>query len=447
MQKQVICLLLPIFISLPGVLSAAEKTYTLQQCLEMALTRNPSVLASVERKTEAQWKKKSAYDDFLPKLNMDYAFEYMDEAHDIDADFIGIDDVSVTEHNNYMMSLHIDQPLFTGFRLTETYNLADLGLKEAVAGEQLAHLEITYQTVRAYFNYLMIQKFQNVADDAVIQLISHLNDSEQFYKNDMIPLNDLLQSKVHLANARQDARIAASRTRMARIALATIIKEPLSLIFNVEDAPDMTRMTSKVETLTVQALDTRPELLRANYNLEASKKYITLAKSTYYPTITLSAAHNRYGGDAAVNGHGLSDLRDSEETMIGVYASWELFAWGQTNHKVSQASAASREANQTLTAVMDEIKLEVRDNFISALTSYENIATAKTAVEQAGENLRMNELRYKNQLSTNTNVLDARTLLTQTETKYYKAIYNYNTQLAGLARAVGVSSWKDLQVN
>ena len=448
MQKQVICLLLAIFISLPGVLSAAEKTYTRQQCVEMALTRNPSVLASIERKTEAQWKKKSAYDDFLPKLNMDYSYKYNHDAYNIDEDFVGVDEVSVTVHNNYMMSLHIDQPLFTGFRLTETYNLADLGLREAVAGEQLANLEITYQTVRAYYNYLMIQKIQNVADDAVTQLTSHLHDSEQFFKNEIIPLNDLLQSKVHLANSRQDARIAASRTRIARMALANIIKEPLLLIFNVEDAPDLTALTSKVETLTVQALETRPELLQANYNLEASKKHITLAKSMYFPTVTLSATHNRYGGDAWVNGHGgLSDMQEPEETMIGVYASWELFAWGQTEHEVNRASAASREANQLLTAVMDEIKLEVQDNFTSALTYYENIATAKTAVEQAKENLRMNELRYKNQLSTNTDVLDAQTLLTDTETKYYQAVYDYNILLAGLARAVGVSSWKDLSVN
>ena len=96
---------------------------------------------------------------------------------------------------------------------------------------------------------------------------------------------------------------------------------------------------------------------------------------------------------------------------------------------------------------MDEVKLEVQDNFIYALTAYENIATAKIAVEQARENLRMNELRYKNQLATNTNVLDARTLLTDTETKYYREVYDYNIRLAGLARAVGVSSWKELNVN
>ena len=54
----------------------------------------------------------------------------------------------------------------------------------------------------------------------------------------------------------------------------------------------------------------------------------------------------------------------------------------------------------------------------------------------------MLELRYKNQLSTNTDVLDANTLLTDTETKYYQSVYDYNIRLAGLARAVGVNSWK-----
>ncbi len=447
MYKPLIFIFFLIGVSLAGLASAADVIYSREQCLEMALTRNPLILASVERKTQAEWGKKSAFDDFLPKLNMDYSYTYMDEEHNIDAEFIGIGEVSVSKRNNWKMGLHIDQPLFTGFRLMETYKLADLGLKVAVAGEQLANLEITFQTVRAYYNFLMIQKLQQVSDAAVTQLTSHLHDSEQFYKNEIIPLNDLLESKVYLANARQDARIAASRTRISRMDLATIIKEPLTLRFNVEDSPDMAAMSCDVESLTLQALELRPELQQANYNLAASKKHITLAKSAFYPNIFLSATHNRYGGDPLVDGHGLSDLQDPRESMIGVYASWELFAWGQTKHEVDRAAAASRESDQALVGVMDEIKLEVQDNFINAQTAYENIATAQIAVAQAKENLRMIRLRYKNQLSTNTDVLDARTLLTDTETKYYQAVYDYNIQLAGLARAVGVKNWKDLQIN
>ncbi|MCK5682105.1 TolC family protein [bacterium] len=447
MREKFIFFLLIAVTSLPGLVFAAEKVYTREQCLKMALTRNPLVLASVERRTQAEWGKKSAYDDFLPKLNMDYSYTYIDEERNIDANFVGVGEVSISKRNNWQLSLHVDQPLFTGFRLLETYRLADLGLKVAVAGEQLANLDITYQTVRSYYNFLMAQKLQRVADAAVSQLSAHLNDSEQFFKNEIIPLNDLLESKVYLANAQQDARIAAGQTRFSRMALASIIKEPLMLRFNVEDSPDLSAMSCDVEELTLKALKVRPELQQANYNLEASKKQIILARGAYFPNIFLSATHNRYGGDPLVDGHGLSDLQDSRESMIGVYASWELFAWGQTKHEVDRAAAASRESNQSLIGVMDEIKLEVQDNFINALTAYGNIATSQIAVEQAQENLRMTELRYKNQISTNTNVLDARALLTDTETKYYQAVYNYNIRLAGLARAVGVESWKELQVN
>jgi len=443
MYKKLVFSLILVAFSLPGMVSGAEKVYTREQCLEMALTRNPSVLASIERKTQAEWGKKSAFDDFLPKLNIDGSYTYTDGDYDVDNDFVDIDD----NRDNYELSIYVDQPLFTGFRLTETYDLADIGLKVAVAGEQLANLEITFQTIQAYYNFLMKQKLERVANAAVTQLASHLNDSEQFFKNEIIPLNDLLESKVHLANAQQDARIAASRTRTSRMALATIIREPLLVKFNVEDTPDMVAMTSDIETLTLQALETRPELQQANYNLEASKKQISLAKSAYFPDVSLNAAYNSFGGDSLIDGDGFADSRNSNEMIIGIYASWELFAWGQTKHQASRAAAASREADQSLAGVMDEVKLEVQDNFIYALTAYENIATAKIAVEQARENLRMNELRYKNQLATNTNVLDARTLLTDTETKYYRAVYDYNIRLAGLARAVGVSSWKELNVN
>ena len=446
MKKLLIIIFIFIFLAGQAAM-AGDTTYSLEQCLEMARTRNPAILASIEKKVEAEWQKQSAHDDFLPKLNMDYSYTYLDEVHNINANFIGIGEVSITEHDNFKMGVYIDQPLFTGFVLTTRYNLAELGLQEAVAGEELANLEITFQTVRAYYYLLLSMKFEEVMEASVAQLTSHYKDSQQFYKNEIIPLNDLLQSEVHLANARQDAEIAANRTTIARRSLATIIKEPIMLNFTVIDSYNEDPLTSEVDKLALMAMDKRPELKRANYNVQASREEITLAKSSYYPTVVLRAAHNRYGGDPLVDGHGLSDLQVDDESTIGIYAKWQLFAWGQTKHNINAASAASRAAGQRLIKVMDEIQKEVHDSFSNAITVYTNIATSKKAVKQAKENLRMNTVRYKNQISTTTDVLDAQTLLTETQTKYYWAVYQYNIWLAGLARSVGVQSWKDLQVN
>jgi outer membrane protein TolC len=58
-------------------------------------------------------------------------------------------------------------------------------------------------------------------------------------------------------------------------------------------------------------------------------------------------------------------------------------------------------------------------------------------VSQAEENFRINEERYKGQVATSTDVLDALTLLTQARTNYYSALSDYNVAKARLARSIG----------
>ncbi|MDD2904452.1 MAG: TolC family protein, partial [Syntrophales bacterium] len=59
------------------------------------------------------------------------------------------------------------------------------------------------------------------------------------------------------------------------------------------------------------------------------------------------------------------------------------------------------------------------------------------AVTQAEENLRLNEERYKEQVGTATNVIDADTLLTRTRVNYWTAIYDHQMAKADLLWAMG----------
>ena len=63
--------------------------------------------------------------------------------------------------------------------------------------------------------------------------------------------------------------------------------------------------------------------------------------------------------------------------------------------------------------------------------------TTEKAVQQGEENLRVNEERYKAQVTTITEVLDAQSLLTQARVNYYKALYSHNLARARLQRALG----------
>ncbi len=61
----------------------------------------------------------------------------------------------------------------------------------------------------------------------------------------------------------------------------------------------------------------------------------------------------------------------------------------------------------------------------------------KKAIEQARENFRISEERYKEQMDTSTDVLDAQTLLSRTMTNYYNALYDFKISKAYLYWAMG----------
>ena len=63
---------------------------------------------------------------------------------------------------------------------------------------------------------------------------------------------------------------------------------------------------------------------------------------------------------------------------------------------------------------------------------------AETAVVQAEENYRMNEERYKQQVATSTDVLDAQTLLTQAQANHFNALSDYDIAWARPERAMGI---------
>ncbi len=420
-----------------GVTAAAQETYSLKKCLELAHQRNPRIQLQHFQTVQAEELGKAAKTEFLPKLEAGYSFTYRDKINSYDIDGLSF---PANTHDLYNLDITLTQPLFTGFSIIENYRLAQLGIKEARANEELAHLEITYETEAAYFNYLKQLKFAETAARTVARLEAQARDSQLFFDNELIPLNDLLYSKVKLSQARQRQRRVKTGVLLARAQLATIIQVDRDSIFTVADEPSQKTMGFSLDKATSVALSKRPELCLANYAITSAGHQVKLAQSEYYPNLSLQASHTRMGDKFTVDGDGLTST--PYNTLVSIGATWKLWEWGRRGHQVKSALASVEEARQTLKQVEDEIALEIKNNFENAATSFLNIATAAEEVKLGQENFRVTKLRYQNQLSTATEILDSQAALTEAEASYYNALYEYNIQLAALARAAGVENWQ-----
>ena len=87
--------------------------------------------------------------------------------------------------------------------------------------------------------------------------------------------------------------------------------------------------------------------------------------------------------------------------------------------------------------IEDGIRFQVKEAVLYLEEAEKNIPTTQKAVLQAEENLRVSKERYRSQLTTSTEVLDAQTLLTQARLNYYNSLYDYNLAEARLQRAMG----------
>ena len=433
----VICFFL-LTLSAAAVQAQAGDLYTLEQSIQEALENNRSLKTVQEKTEEARYVKDQAKADFLPKLSTSYGYTRLSEVTRSTAIPLGggleIPAYDQNTQDNYQWNATVTQPLFTGFALTSAHELARLGIDLAQIELDLAKLDLTLGVKEAYFDILRAEKGLQVAEKAVESLQSNVVVARSFYKVGMIPVNDLLKAEVELADAKQDLVKAQNNVALARAAFNTLLTRPVNEPVEVEDILVYRQETATYEDYHQRALQYRPEVKAFDINLLQADQQIRLAKSAFYPEAALNYDYIKEGDDPGVSG---SAFHDRNYWQVTAGLTWTFFEWGKTRSAVREKQSVRKQLTDTKAALEDQIRLELKQAILDLEVADRNIPTTEKAVEQAEENLRVSEQRYRAQVTTMTEVLDAQTLLTRARNNYYNALYDHNLAKARLRRALG----------
>ncbi len=268
------------------------------------------------------------------------------------------------------------------------------------------------------------------------QLSAHENVAKTFYEVGMTPLNDLLKSQVELANSRQELTIAKNNLEYAKSDFNTLLRRHINSSVDLVDILNHMPLTNELDYYLELAQKNRLEIKLADLQIEMAEKELALAKKDYFPTVTLTGTRYQRGTDWDVaGGDGISDPNSWNVSAI---ASWNFWEWGKTCFGAKEKKSRLYQAKLSKDEIADKISLEVKQSFLKTKESENNIITVQKAIEQAKENLRISQERYKEQIATSTDVLDAQTLLSRTMTNYYNALYDFKISKASLYRAMSM---------
>lgn len=405
-----------------------DEVFTLKQTIESALKVNLGLKSSREETAAALSVKKAQQTQFLPTFSTSYEYNRIDEG-------VQADGFVFTPEKEYSFVTSFSQPIFTGFSLLRQYDIAKLGLDKAKVNEQLTRQNIILDAKNAYYQLLQTQKLYDVAQQTVLQISVQEEVANNFYQVGMTPLNDLLQAQVELANAKQNLIVTKNNMDNAKSNFNKLLRRPLDTPVVLEDVLDYTHFEETLEYCISEAEKNRLEIKIADLDIDISQKEYQLAKKDYYPTVDLKGNYYERGTEWDVDGG--PGIYDPSGWNISAVAKWNFWEWGRTNYGVKEKSSRLVQAQLQQKEFIDNIRLEVKTAYLRTQEAERAIKTVETAIEQAKENFRINQERYKEQIATQTDVLIAQTLLSRTMTNYYNALYTFKISKATLYRAIG----------
>lgn len=280
----------------------------------------------------------------------------------------------------------------------------------------------------SFYDLLEAEKLLQVAASEVKQYEAHLHDAEVRYRAGVVTRNEVLQAEVTLADSRQRFLVAENARSLRESRINSLLLRPLNEPVRPGEVTKTPSAGVTLDAAWATAEAQSPEIGVIDANIRAREENFRIARAEYYPTFFLSGGYQYQENEHVVYPRNWSLIAG---------ASFNLFSGGATRYRMRIAGAELSSLRTTRDKVVDAVRLDVKGAYLNLQSSAQQVEVTRAAVAQAEENLRLQRLRYREGVGTATEVLDAVTLLTSTQTNTWKARYAFERAEAGLLYSMG----------
>jgi outer membrane protein len=329
--------------------------------------------------------------------------------------------------NQYTAGVSLNQPLYTGGRITRQKEMAGYQQEATRHNRQGAEADLVLQALTAYWNWSKAFHAVESLNAAVARMESHSQDMKNLRGAGLATENDALATDVSLDQTR--LRLEESQRNIdvmvARIAFLTG-ERPAADAVPAKIAPPADQPIPEETELLGSAQAHRQERAARVLEARAAKAQVEATKADYAPQVSAMVRYEQ----ARPN---LLEIppqdRWKDDTLFGVTLTWMLFDWGARRARVAEASARSAQARLQVEQVVEQISLEVREARINLQDARQRLTVARRAQQSAEQNLTAATHLWKNGLARHSDVLDAHNQLTSAQ--YETIVASADLELAG----------------
>lgn len=375
----------------------SQKKWTLKEAVDQALAKNISIQQNKLSVSLAEKNVAIAKGNFLPNLNGNTGGNLNFGS--------GFDPVSNNRISTSIfggsLGLSSGYTVFNGYRNTNTYKQAQLGVASSIYDLEKIENDISLRVVNTYLNVLFAKENLEVARVQAAISKKQIEAAEARFNAGVIAKGSLLNFQSTAANDLQNVILQENALDLALLNIAQLLQEPVEN-FDVApielEAPSVNLLYDNSSTVFQKSLDYMPEIARAKLDIKNAEFNIAIAKGSFLPTITASAGlSTNYGfnlnlPEGLKNTALFTQFDNNLGYGLGFNMSIPIFNRFQTKNRVAQ-SFINKEASELrlesqkliLKQTIEQAFLDVRSSLKSYQAATISLAAQKEAFKNAQE--------------------------------------------------------------
>lgn len=390
----------------------------LSKCIELGIQNNPGFQSSKYMVDETKARVDEAFSGYYPTLTANS-----------DADAFSRNNGS-QRYENLTAGVSLSYNIYQGNKLKSTWGASKDNYQATLYQHETNRQDLIFSIIQAYYLTLQSERILKSAEEALKNSRLHLEFALAKFSAGMATRSDILKSEVEASNADLNRIRAVNSLLAARGNLNQLMG--LSSDSETALVDDLSEINysdiQSFDYLVNEALDSRNEIKKYESLISAQQKYITVAKSGYYPSLSANANYN-FAGPA------VSSMQ--ENWWLGMSLLMPLFKGFSTRSRVVQEESAFKGLEKDYEQLKQQINREVWSAWLAVKESVERISASAKALESARENLSLAEGEYKEGVGSVIQLTDAQTTFVTAEQNYIQALSGYKISFAELERTTG----------
>lgn len=413
---------------LTSIATFSQKQWTLKECVDEALAKNISIQ---QNKLSLELQKKEvdiAKGNFLPNLSGSSSGRFGFGSF--------IDNVSnqriSTDNFNASFDLNSNMTIFNGFRNTNTYKQAQLGVESSLLDLKKIENDISLLVVNGYLNVLFAKENLNASKIQSEISKTQIEAAESRFNAGVIPKGDLLNTQATAATDAQTVIANENSLDLALLNLSQLLQVPY-VGFDVANidvgTPSANLFYKNSNYVYDKSVERLPEIERAKLDIENAALNIELAKGAYLPTLSVfgnmgSGFSHRFN-EIFTNDYFFKQLNDNLGYSIGVSLNVPIFNRFQTKNRVSQSEINKEISETRLESEKLNLKQTIEQSFLDVKTALKTFEASKISLEAQKEAFKNAQESYNFGAMTQFDFDQIRARLVNAEAALIRSKYDY----------------------